>query len=234
MISVNDFKEFIETISNKDSNGAQSPAQFNYTLAVVVGQYIDKLKLKIREFQLVPNKNYALIAKYERYLLEIISKANLVVNPYGYAPMPSDWAETKGLNYNFITGSIPPTQVPYQIREATNTDFAAYESSQLNQPTKKGAVATYYPGQLKVLPKNIGLVEIIYYINYTTPFWAYTMVNNQETYTSGVGDNGATVQIPLPDLCMEELASNFCKYLGVEIKEEWLEKFSREEEAKNE
>lgn len=233
MINVNDFKEFINSISLKDANGGQSPADFNSTLNVVVGQFIDKLKSKVREFQLIPNKNYAIIAKYERYLLEIIKKSPVTINQYGYGNLPTDWAETKGLNFNFISG-FPAEQVPYPIREVTQTDMASYERSQLNTPHKKEAVAAYYDGKIRVAPKNIGLIEMIYYINYPAPFWAYTMVNGQETYTSGTGDNGITVQIPLPGQCNNDLAYAFCRALGVAIKEDWLEQYGLGEEAKNE
>ena len=232
MINVNVFKVFIETISNKDENGGQSPAQFNSTLAVVVDQYIDRIIGKLREqYQVGSNKNYALIAKYERYLLEITKKTNDSIDQYGMASVPSDWSETRGLNYNYITQN-PLTVIPYQIRECTQIDFAGYESSQLNRPKKKKAIVTYYPGKLKFSPKNLGTAEIIYYIVAPIPFWGYTISNTQEVYTSGTGVNGVTVQIPLAPQCMNELAMLFCQYLGLAIKEEWLEQFSQGEEAK--
>ena len=232
MIDINVFWEFINTITNKDQVGGFSPAQFNSAIPVVVGIYVDKIKAKLREFQLVQNKNYALIAKYENYLLEITKRTNVSVSSFGFASLPSDWTDTRGLNYNYITQN-PLSSVPYPIREVTQTDFASYVSSQLNKPEKKQAVACYYSGQLRFSPSNLGSAEIIYYYDYPDPFWAYTMVNNQETYTSGTGDNGTSVQIPLAPQCNNDLAMIFCNYLGLAIKEEWLEQFSQGEEVKN-
>lgn len=227
MISVNDFRILIDTISLKDENGSLSPAQFNSTLAAVVGQYIDGLKAKVREYQLIQNKNYTIIAKYELYLLELIKTDTLVVNQYGYATLPSDWAETKGLNYNFITQN-PLGKVPYPIRECTQPDFSALESSQLNQPSKKAAIATYFPGQVKFSPKSIGLAEVIYYKKYTNPVWGYTIQNGQETYNALT-----SVNIPVAEQAMEELAKIFCDYLGIEIKDPWIADFGKSSSLEN-
>lgn len=230
-INVNEFKEFIETISNKDENGGYSVSQFNSALAVVVGAYVDKLKQSLRNYQLSPNKNYALISKYERYLLEITKKSNISVASNGLGAFPIDWNETIGLNYIYVTQN-PLKAVPYPIRECTKNEFSAYEVSQLNKPTKKKALATYYDGKILFSPKDLLSAEVIYYTEYETPFWGYIVRNNQEVYTSGVGVNGKSVNIPLAPQCNNDLAFMMCQYLGVSIKEAFLEQFSQQEEAK--
>lgn len=232
MININAFRDFINALSNKETNGAQSPTEFNASVPVVLGLYINNVKKKIREFQLVQNKNYTLIAEYENTLLDIMKTSTLSVNQYGVATIPTNCITTRGLYYNYITQN-PLKVVPYQIREVSQSDFPKYGNSQLNKPTKKEAVACYLDGIIKFYPVDIARAELVYYYDYPAPFWAYTMVNNQETYTSGTGDNGTSVDIPLSPESLNEFAIVYSQYLAAEIKEEWLEQFAQGEEAKN-
>jgi len=232
MVNINDFRKFINALSNKDTNGAQSPDEFNSSLPVVLALYINRVKKKISDFQITQNKNYTLIAEYENTLLDIMKTSTLSINQYGVSTIPSDCIKTRGLYYNYITQN-PLKVVPYQIREVSQSDFAGYGNSQLNHPKKKEAVACYLNGIMKFLPVDLGKAELVYYYDYPKPFWAYTMVNNQEEYTSGTGDNGTSVDIPLSPESINEFAIIYSQYLAAEIKEEWLEQFAQGEEAKN-
>lgn len=230
MINVQEVKYFFEQVlANKDENSSYTPAQFNSALAFAFNAVTDNYRAKLRAYQLGNNKNFAAIPE-ETYLSELVTSSNVTISTYGVGSIPSDVIETINWKYNYIT-QTPLKKVGYPIKEVTRPEFTYFESSQLNAPTKKHAVVSYYDGTLKFLPKDLGKAELIYFKS-VTPFWAYTIVNNKAVYTSGVGVNGTTVQIPLAAECKNDLVLEICKYLGVSIKEGELEQFSQAEAAK--
>lgn len=230
MIDVQSFKYFFEqVISNKDENSAYTPAQFNSALSFAFNAVTDNYRTKLRAYQLGNNKNFAAIPE-ETYLAELVITSNVNISTFGVGSIPADLVETIAWKYNYITQN-PLSKVGYPIKEVTKPEFIYFDSSQLNTPTKKHAVVSYYDGTLKFLPKNLGNAELIYYKS-VTPFWGYVIENNEAVYTSGVGVNGTTVQIPLADECKNDLVWEICKYLGVSIKEGILEQFSQVEGGK--
>ncbi len=230
MININTFKIFFEdVIANKDESGAYTPDQFNSAIAYAFNAVTDKYRAKLRAYQLGNNKNFASIPE-ETYLAELVTTSDVTISTFGVGSIPSDVIETIAWKYNYITQN-PLKKVGYNIREVSKPEFTYYESSQLNTPTKKHAVVSYYDATLKFLPKDLGKAELIYFKS-VTPFWAWVLTNNEPVYTSGTGVNGTTVQIPLADECKNDLAWEMCKYLGASIKEDYLEKFSQMESAK--
>ena len=227
MINVNEFKEFVDTITNKDENGGFSVPQFNIALPVVVFQYIDRCMKFLRDYQVGTNKNFALVAKYERALFDLIVKTNVSVSATGLASLPIDWYDTKGVNYNYVTQN-PLTVTPYPIREVEAQEFSQYESSQLNKPNKKHAIVTYLNGTLKFSPKDLGNAEFIYYKEAPAPVWGFTIVNNEAVY-----DSTTSVDIPLSPQTNNDLAFMFCQYLGLAIKDQYVENFAQQEETKH-
>lgn len=227
MINIQDFKSLVENIVNKDENSAFSVKQFNDTIELITWQYIDKCVKEIRTYQLGQNKNFALVAKCERALFDLIVTSNVSINSTGAGTLPTDWYDTKGINYKYITQN-PLTVKTYPVREVTADEFAQSQISQLIVPNKKHAVATYYNQVLHVLPKDLGNVELIYYKEAATPYWAFTLVNNEPVY-----DAANSVNIPLSPQSNNELAFMFCQYLGLAIKDEFIEQFSQAEEQKH-
>ncbi len=230
-INIQEFKFFFERVlANKDENSAYNPDEFNSAIAYAFNALTDSYREKLRKYQLGNNKNFASIPE-ETYLSELVTTTNVNISTFGIGSVPSDLIETITWKYNYITQN-PLTKTGYYIREVTKPEFTYFESSQLNTPTKKHAVVSYYDGTLKFLPKDLGKAELIYYKS-VTPFWAWVLQNNEAVYTSGTGVNGTTVQIPLAEECKNDLAWEMCKYLGISIKEEDLEKISQMEAAKN-
>jgi hypothetical protein len=230
MIDVQVVKYFFEQVlANKDENASYTPAQFNSALAFAFSALTDKYRSKLRAYQLGNNKNFAAIPE-ETYLAELVATLNVSISTFGVGSIPSDVIETINWKYNYITQN-PLKKVGYPIKEVTKPEFVYFESSQLNTPTKKHAVVSYYDGTLKFLPKDLGSAELIYYKS-VTPFWGYTVVNNKPAYTTGVGFNGTTVQIPLADECKNDLVWEICKSLGISIKEGELEQIAQMEAAK--
>lgn len=227
MINVNDFKVFVETLVNKDETGFFNVPQFNSALPVVTGQFIDRCIKDLRAYQVGQNKNYALIARRERSLFDLILTSNVTISTLGSGTLPNDWYDTKAINYKYITQN-PLTVKTYPVREVGADEFAQSDVSQLNIPTKKHAVATYYNQVLHVLPKDLGRVELIYYKQAENPYWAYTLLNNEPVY-----DAANSVNIPLSPQDNNDLAFMFCQYLGLAIKDEFIEQFAQQEEPKH-
>lgn len=227
MINVDSFFEFINTVTNKTESGGFSIPQFNSALPVVVGQFTDRCIKELRAYQLGQNKNYALIARRERSLFDLIVTSNVTISTLGKGTLPSDWYDTKSINYKYITQN-PLTVKTYPIREVGADEFAQSNVSQLNVPTKKHAVATYYNQVLNVLPTDLGRVELIYYKQAAAPYWAFTLLNNEPVY-----DAANSVNIPLSPQDNNDLAFMFCQYLGLAIKDEFIEQFAQQEEPKH-
>ena len=226
MINVNVFFNFIGSVTNKAENGSFSIPQFNSALPIVVKQYIDKCIKTLRDYQLGQNKNFALIADAERALFDITVKSTINVSG-GIGTLPNDWDETKGINYNYTTQN-PLTIVPYPVREVSADEFAQYKSSQLNTPTKKHAIATYYDNTIRFAPSDILKAELLYYKSAPNPVWAFTVENGVDTY-----DATTSVNISLGENAINELAYMFCQYLGLSIKDSFIEQFSQRGEAKS-
>lgn len=226
MININDFFNFIDSITNKQEGGGFSVPQKNSVLPVVTYQYIDKCIKTIRDYQLGQNKNFALVAKCERALVDLVVKSDVNISALGIANLPTDWYDTKGVNYNYITQN-PLTKVPYPIMEVTASEFSSFESSQLNKPSKKEAIVTYYDGILRFSPKDLGKAEFIYYIQAPDPVWGFTMVNNEPVYNPST-----SVNIPLSPQSNNDLAFLFCQYLGLAIDDSFIKQFGQGEEAK--
>ena len=224
-INVESFRVFVNSVTNKDQNGGFSTDEYNSTLPIVVGKFIDNCIAAILAYQAGQNKNYALIAKYERYLVDIFKSGTIAVDSTGFGILPTDWYQTRNFNYLYIT-QTPLTVVPKPIRETNN--IAAYTNSQLNTPSKKEAVCTYINGKVQFAPKDLGSVQIIYYKAAPDPYWGWTEIDNEQVY-----DAATSVNIPLSTQCNDELAMLFIQYLGLAIKDEFQEQFSQAEEAKS-
>jgi len=227
MIDINSFKVLIETITNKSENGGYSIPQFNDAIEAVTWQYIDKCIKELRAYQLGNNKNFALIAKCERALFDLIVTSNVSISSLGVGSLPNDWYDTKGINYKYVKQN-PLTVKTYPIREVSADEFAQFSISQLIAPTKKHPIATYYNQVLNVLPKDLGRVELIYYKEAATPYWGWIIQDNEAVY-----DASTSVDIPLSPQSNNELAFMFCQYLGLSIKDEFIEQFSQAEEGKH-
>jgi hypothetical protein len=227
LINVNDFFVFINTICNKDEQGGFSIPQFNSAIPVVTGQFIDRCIKDLRAYQVGQNKNYALIARRERSLFDLIVTSNVSISTLGKGTLPNDWYDTKAINYKYITQN-PLSVKTYPVREVGADEFAACNVSQLNVPKKKQAVAAYYNQVLNVLPTDLGQVELIYYKAATAPVWAFTIENNEPVY-----DSANSVNIPLSPQDNNDLAFMFCQYLGLAIKDEFIEQFAQAEEPKH-
>ena len=223
-INVNDFLLFVNSATNKSQNGGFSTDEFNDILPTCVQQLIDKYIGAILAYQAGQNKNYALIAKYERYLVDIFKSGTISVDSTGFGILPTDWYQTRSFNYLYITQN-PLTVVPKPIRETNN--IAAYTNSQLNTPSKKEAVCTYINGKVQFAPKDLGSVQIIYYKAAPDPYWGWTEQDNEQVY-----DAATSVNIPLSPQCNNELAYMLIQYLGLAIKDEFQEQFSQAEAAK--
>jgi hypothetical protein len=105
------------------------------------------------------------------------------------------------------------------VTVVTDAERWAYLQSSLRKPTKEYPICTFLNNDtIQFYPQNMKSVWFTYLRYPTAPFWAYTIApDGYPTYNPA-----GSIDIELPEMCMDELAATLLNRIGISVREQGL------------
>lgn len=205
MVNINSFRVFVQAAQNKSQSGnSVTPPQFNSfcnAAQMLVFEKDRQIFLKTGE-----------ISDFLSWFL-----TNTVINPNavtGYANYPSNYQHTASVR-SYYNGIERPVEL------VENKAWGEIMASELMAGTKLFPKYTEFDSECRFLPKNIGIVMLDYFRKPVEPVWNYTIVNNQQVYTST-----GSVDFEFGEFALNAVASVYLQLIGVNLKDGELSKFA--------
>ena len=245
MVNIDEFKRFVEFISNKSGMGGYvSPDEFNLNAQRAVMEYTMKRYGNVHEYQPgrpIPRISYEKTQKVIddlRHLKEVrripvtsgefAIPNNVELDALG-AVMPeylhlSTITYTKLLNRDCENG----VEIRKRAVDVVKDDELANRlDSSLVPPTATYPIANIQNSYVRVYPETIKEVEVVYLRQPNVPNWGFTVVSNRFVY-----DASSSVDLDIPKEAMNEVAMMFLSYLGLRIRENQLVQYAEMQKSK--
>lgn len=233
MISVDRLYKWVNFVARKKQSGAISPDEFNLAIAVIV---LDYFKLKVglpEEYQVgrpLPRQAYQLTQKITDDVRHLVTTSTINVSNSRFT-LPNDYAAFSSLKYRYVTNQencedgAKAVKIPIEV--VTDEEFASRQSSLLTPPTIRRPIANFDVSGIEVLPSTITSVELTYLKFPATPIRQYTIVNDEDVYSST-----GTVNIDFPETCFNDIAIRVLQYYGINLSDSELVNFTESRKIK--
>ena len=220
MVSINDVRETVLAICNKNNYGYISPDDFNlYAKQAqldIFNEYMSKYNYYMNmQNQHQSGSDFANLAESAREAIEVfISGANLVFDSvaldFSTFDAPSDWYHINNLQYRGGSRSV-------EITKESRAEMFKLVSSNLTAPTETYPVyAMGGDNKIAVAPSSIQGDVIAVYVRYPVdPVWAYvTLINGEPMY-----DAGSSVDFEVAEDEESMLVDKILEKAGLSIRE---------------
>lgn len=240
MVNINDFKQFVEFISNKSGMGSYvSPDEFNLNAYRAVMEFTMKRYGNPQEYQNgrpIPRITYEKTQKIiddlrhlkEVHLMNVVNgEMNIpdgvsVTNSIG--TIIPEYMHLSTLTYNYITNNDCNTSATVRKKSVEilkDDEVAVRCDSDLVPPTLNYPTANIQNSYIRFYPVNISQVEMVYLRQPNKPLWNYTVVSNRFVY-----DATTSVDLDIPKEAFNEVAMMYLSYLGLRIREQQLVQYA--------
>lgn len=196
MINVNDVKEFVDFVANKEQSGtAYSINQLNILFKAA---NIDILKQRYglpEEYtpgMPLPRMSYEVTQKIKDDLRSCKKVTHLNVDNQGEADLPEDYIHPTSIMYTKITNQCceQPPKISYREIEKIDDDkWAERLSNSIKTPSKDYPVCNFLSDKIRIEPRDLNKIEFSYLSIPGEPKWAYTTVNGVEVYDENSSTN---------------------------------------------
>lgn len=215
-MNINDYRLFLEFVSNKQQIGRTfTTSQFN-----LLADRAQKQKFE-QDYSV-----FIATSSITEYLSTFLKTTTLPVNGQGKSSYPSDYAHLSSLNFYYVKESGQGKMVP--IKEVKNADWSEIGASTLLKPTKRYPKFSFYANEISFLPRDIGLVSMDYFKEPSSPVWGFTIVNSREVY-----DPTTSVQFESPDFSMNDIMALMLSFVGINIQVPMLVQYAEQFKANN-
>jgi len=208
MVNVNTFKLFVEFVSNKVQSGnAVSPSQFNEVANRA------QMQLFERDFQ-----TFLATKQISEYLKTFLKNKVYSVTSTGLISYPSDFQHLSSLRRYYVSAS-GGKEIP--IEEVRNESWGDIQISALYEPTLRFPKFSEFSDNIRILPKNVGIVMMDYFKTPTAPVWGYVTTNNRPVYNAATSTN-----FEWDEFSVNNVAAIYLSLIGVNLKDGELAQFS--------
>lgn len=209
-VNVNEFKTFVEYVSNKiQVGGTVSPTQFN--------QLANRAQMQLFEKDRTLFLETGEITVFLSYFLKTVTSA---VTGTGLLAYPSDLVQTTAIRTSYTPPSTGVAiEVPVDYVE--NAKWGEISASQLMPYTQEFPKYAEFDVVFRFLPKTITSVIIDYLRLPVAPIWGFTVVSNRPVYSAGTSTN-----FEWTDNFTNEVAAIYLSLIGVNLKDGELAQFA--------
>lgn len=222
-VSVNQVKQIVDTIANKNQSGIWSTAEYNTIFAAVNYDFL-KYRIGLPELYQVGNPqppvSYQITQKITDDVRFLIKKVDIVKDSNGYFPIPADYFAFSSWRYKYIENSDcgeAPYFKDYPIETLSDNELVDALDNTIAPPTLVYPKLAYYGLGALVYPQEINRVICTYVRTPVTPVWGYTLVDDEPIYNSAL-----STDFEYPSSCLNDLSILCLKYLGINIRDESL------------
>ncbi len=208
--NVNEFKRYVEFLSNKAQSGSATPSQFNLGLHRATMQKFEM------DFQRFLQDGFV-----TDYLTVFMKKKVVLIDSFGNANLPADYQHSASIRYPYKSAYVPVT-------EESNIDWGQLQVSQLFKGTKRFPKCSYFGSQIRFLPKDLGIAHLDYFSTPVEAVWGYNVVSNAEVY-----DPATSTDCQWDSTYMNEIAAIYLTEIGINLKDGDIQQFAQMYKAEN-
>jgi len=227
MININEIYQLLEDFSNKDqASGIIAPDVLNRYAPMAQMEVIVAHMNEPEAYRYgsqAPRKGYESSKAIMDIFSDIKEPFNQSVDSNGYADQPDDYLYfSSGIAYSLVSrfGGESKT-IARPIEVVRDNELAGKLSSEIEPPSKDYPIITFMSGKWRVYPFSVTNIEGTYLREPKTPHWASTTVNNVEVYDAS---NSQDFELPLK--MKHDLLYKLCQYIGVRMREPFLNQVS--------
>jgi hypothetical protein len=107
------------------------------------------------------------------------------------------------------------------VEEVRNESWGDIQISALYEPTLRFPKYSEFSDNIRILPKNVGIVMMDYFKLPTAPVWGYTITNSRPVYNSSTSTN-----FDWDEFSFNNIAAIYLSLIGVNLKDGELAQFS--------
>lgn len=211
-VSINDFRVFVQFVANKNQNGGTvTTPQFN--------ALCHRAQMAIFEKD---RKIFLETGISSSFLDMFLRSVTTSPNPLtGYMPYPTGYQHVANVRSYYNKKERPVEQI-------ANSAWGEINASQLMQPTKMFPKFCEYAGEVRFLPRNIGIVMFDYWKEPVKPVWGYTIVNNVQVY-----DPATSTDFEFDSYSVNRVAAEYLAFIGINLQAQQLAAFSQQFKAES-
>ena len=226
MINIDEFKRYIDFVSNKNGRGSTTPEEFNAAAKSGLYAWTNSQVSNQKQYSPgnpIPQTSFELDSismANVRHLKEVrqikvndgvMSLPNGVNTDINSLVMPEMWMISK-LAHKYASNGV---LIQKGIKVLKDMLWESTLSSDIVMPTKKRAVANIQSNYMLIEPKqSVNLVTLSYVRNPFNPEWKYTVVNGRPVY-----DSVNSVDLDAPESAKNGIAMLVLELIGVKIRD---------------
>ena len=235
MININDFKEFVYFVMNKEGKGSVSPNEFNIATYSALRTYTMQKYGNDAEYQPlmpIPKRSWQITYKITHDLKHLLEKRLFSVVD-GNMKLPDgksydldgdlapEYLHISSINYNYVVKNEPLTIMKVPVQILTDAEFSTIESSMVRIATQRFPKASFGSNYISVLPKEIQSIYLTYLRQPIEPLWSYSLVDNRPVY-----DPANSVDLDAPTEAFNDIAMLTLNLMGINLRDGDLTQYS--------
>ena len=241
--------KLVDFIANKEQTGDTiTPDQFSEVILPAVNIMFFKKKYGLpedyRPGQPLPREAWEITQKISDDLRKFKEfQPAWAINSAGVAAIPSDYVHRSSITRTYIpyTGAQPKTVV---VEVLTDDEAATRRGNSITAPTVKNPVCVFQKNSIQFYPSNLQSVEFTYLRLPKTPFFDYTIANDEYIFLpAGQFHNGTVLPAGTPSRTVElewtedthiDFVNRILYYIGINLREDQLINFAEKAKATGE
>lgn len=205
-MTVEELRQFIYTIANKDLTGdLPTPGEFNNLMARAVE---DKFRIEYGLREVQNNVYFQSSQNSTDALNKFLVATQLTAVIPGIFTLPTNYVHLSSLSHVDSSGKT------HIIVVLNDDEWSNRLTNPVVPPSTEYPIAKFVSGSLIVYPQSITNINITYLRKPANPVWGYTVVNDEPTY------NPATsTQIEFADIYHIDIARIILSYMGIQFRD---------------
>jgi len=210
-VNINDFKLYTEFLRNKAQAGnTLSISQFNQ---VCFQACMQKFEMDFQTFLATEEVSEFL----KTYFKNIVVSVPLT----GEISYPSDFQHLSSMRKYYAPPGKPGRYI--QVDEVKNVAWGHIQMSPLQPPTLRFPKYSEFNNVIRLLPRDIGIIEMDYFRIPVQPIWGYSTASSRPVYSPAT-----STDFEFSEFSTNEIAGIFLNLIGINLKDETLLQWANE------
>ncbi len=209
--NVNEFKNFVQFVSNKVQSG-------NTVKVTDFNEVANRAQVQLLE---ADYKSFLGTNFISEFLSTVLKNKSLTINSFGEADMPSDYQHTASMRYYYFPGIVGQNAFETQVKWEGNYDWGRIQGSQLFVPDPLFPKYSEFGKIFRFLPRDMGVAQLDYFKTPVKPIWNYTIVSGAAVYNPT-----GSVDFEWDDFATNSVVAMYLSLIGCNLKDTELERFA--------
>lgn len=228
MIKVNEVKQFLDSLANKDQTGNTfTPAEYNMWLRRGLDEIFGSeygLPEDYKAGAPLPNIGYELTQKIKDDLRIFKEDPIIAIDSNGFMVLPEDYVHYTAIDYIKVTNQPVGNPLVEEIEVSIIADekWSFRKRAAVKVADKDNPICNFQATGISFSPKDLYKVRLTYLRYPKEPEWAFTLDQDVPIF-----DAANSVDVELPQNLTNDLTLILVSYLAVKNKDEGLLAYAR-------